>query len=393
MIYASTRRSQGRWHIHEGWYALAAAIGLTVIGIEAIRTNDAQNAFRQTIWFAVALVVCGLCVWPRPRTVGLYAYGLLAGALFLLVLLILPWTPAAIVPRTNAAKSWIDLRIMRVQPSELAKVAFVLAMAWYLRHRESYRTLRGLLVPLAISLVPVVMILSQPDLGTALLFLPTVLVMLIAAGAKLRHIGGSVGISLALVAVLVATIYLAPNLASLALRPHQQNRFKALISMATGDERHNDSLAFQQIKSIQLIGAGQIFGYGAARSARFVRALPEAHNDMIYAVIINRWGLLGGLVVLGLCMVVVLMFAMVAGRSKDPFSRLVVVGFAGLLFTQAAIHLAVNLGLLPVTGITLPFVSYGGSSLVVTFSMVGLVINIAGQDSLVPSRPSFEFAG
>ncbi len=390
---STTPRLARLLRITAAWIALCAAVGLTLIGIKAIGTIDPEYAAKQRVWCMAALLATVLCMMPRPRVVGLCSYGLLLITLGLLAFVILPGVPGSIVPRINSAQSWIDLRVMRVQPSELAKIAFVLAMAWYLRHRNSYRTLRGLLIPFGIMFVPVALILRQPDLGTSMLFPPTLLVMLIAAGAKLRHVGWLIATAVAIIVVSVSAIYIAPRAAGMVLRPHQQMRFKAMISQITNDPRYDDTVNYQPRKAKQLVGSGQLWGYGAAKSATLTRAhrLPEAHNDMIFAVIVNRWGLIGGLVILALYAAMVGSFAMIAARSKDPFTRLVMVGFGGLLFTQATINIAVNIGLMPVTGITLPFVSYGGSSLVTMFVMIGLSINFASQKARSPTRPSFEF--
>ena len=376
-----------------GWFALIAAVILTLVGVEAIRTIDPHNATKQMVWWVVALIVAGACILPRPRLVGLSSYGLLFATLGLLVLLVLPGVPDRVVHPINSTRSWIDLQFMYLQPSELAKIAFVLAMAWYLRHRRSYRTMGGLLVPFAIMLVPVALILRQPDLGTAMLFAPTLVVMLIAAGARLGHIGTLVATGILIVALTVTAIYAAPRAAGYVLRPHQQDRFKALISQITGDPKYDDTVNYQPRKAKVLVGAGRFWGQGAVRAHTLitVHRLPEAHNDMIFAVIVNRWGLRGGLLVLMLYTLMVVCFALIAGRSRDPFTRLAMVGFGGLLFTQAAMNIAVNVGLFPVTGITLPFVSYGGSSLVTMFAMIGLSINFASYKTKRPMRPTFEF--
>lgn len=381
--------------VRAAWGALAAGIGLTIIGIEAIRTVDAGQATLQAVRFAVALgLVVPLCMVPRARVVGLAAYPMLVLSIMLLVFVVLPFVPEAIVPRVNLTTAWINLRVLRLQPSEPAKLTFVLACAWYLRHRASFRTLPGLVVPFAIAAVPVLLILRQPDLGTAMLFGPALLIMLVAAGARLKHILSLLAIAAVGVALVVLSIYRAPAVADRLLKPHQQVRFKALISKASGDDRYDSTYGYQQAKSMQLIGAGQLRGCGREHAARLVSAnvLPEAHNDMIFAVITNRWGLIGALVVLGLSLLVSLCLTVIAARSRDPFARLAVVGFSGMLFTQAVINIAVNIGLLPVTGITLPFVSYGGSSLLTTYAMIGLAINFESGPPHVPARPSFEFA-
>jgi cell division protein FtsW (lipid II flippase) len=298
-----------------------------------------------------------------------------------------------LVPVRNGARAWIDLGVMAFQPAELAKVTFVLAMAWYLRHRSSYRTVRGLLVPLGLLMVPIGLILQQPDLGTAVLFVPALGAMLVAAGARLDHLGALVGAAGLLLVVNVAAIYVLPDSLQV-LRPYQRERIRSMISQSLGDDRYIQDSGYQQHKAMTLVGAGGFRGYGD-RSATIVRfnRLPNDHNDMIFAVVVNRWGLVGGLGVLALYGLLFGAMMAVAAATHDPFARLVTVGFAGLLFSQAAINIAIVLGLLPVTGITLPLVSYGGSSLAATMAMVGLVVNFGSRRAGMLNWPSFEFGG
>ncbi len=381
--------------LHPGWYALAAAIALSCIGALAIKTaGDAANATQQArFWLPVALVVMAVCVTPRPKWIGHASYPLFIAVLLVLLIMALPFMPRSIVPLRNGAKAWISLGPkITLQPSELLKVLFILSMAWYLRYRSSYRTLRGLLVPFFIMFIPVALILKQPDLGTALLFAPTLFIMLVAAGAKLRHLGLLLGLVVVTVGVNVAIALWAPDNMQI-LRPHQQQRIVSMVSLAQGDTRYIKSSAFQQDKAMTLVGSGGLTGYGAERAETIVQfsKIPEAHNDMIFAVIANRWGAVGVLGVLALYMVLCGSFLMIAARSKDPLAQLSCVGFAGMIFTQTAINIGMNLGLLPITGITLPFISAGGSSLVATFIMVGLALNFASRRPAMLARPSFEF--
>ncbi len=375
-----------------GWVALAAALLLSLIGVMAIGTVEPGYADKQgELWLPAALIVMLVCLLPHPRMIGLVTYPMLVGVLLVLVYLIMPGAP--LVPRVNGATSWIDIPgAMRVQPSELAKVVFVLALARYLRFRDSYRTLIGLLVPFVIMFIPVMLILKQPDLGTALLFAPTLFAVLVAAGAKLRHLFSLLGLAAAAVAVVVAICLWAPPSMQI-LKPHQQKRIVSMVSLAQGDTRYVQDEGFQQDKAMTLIGAGGLTGYGAEQATVIVtyNKLPHDHNDMIYAVIVNRWGLLGAWAVMGLYIVLVVSILLAAGRSRDPFARLSCVGFAAMIFTQASINIGMHLGLLPITGITLPFISYGGSSLVATFIMIGLVMNFASRRPALLSRPSFEF--
>ncbi|MEM9414293.1 MAG: FtsW/RodA/SpoVE family cell cycle protein [Planctomycetota bacterium] len=375
------------------WYALAAALALAWLGVAAIDTVSPPHADIQgSRWLIVALIGMAAAILPHPRWLGDMAYPMMILTVAVLVFVILPFAPRSIVPVRNGSTAWINLGFMMFQPSEMAKVVLILTIAWYLRHRETHRRLKGLLVPFGIMCVPLLLILKEPDLGSALLLPPALFVMLIAAGAKLRHLGTLLGIALAVVLVNAAVVLWAPESVQI-LKPHQRVRIEALYYQIIGDERMVNDEGYQQDVAMRLVAAGGITGYGKERAATIIEynKLPYDHNDMIFPVIVNRWGLLGALAVFGLYFVLVGSILWVAGRSKDPFARLSCVGFAGLIFAQATINIAMTLGLMPITGITLPFISYGGSSLLFTFIMVGLVINFASRRPQLLSRPSFEF--
>jgi len=377
--------------LHAGWFVLLAAVMLTWVGIMAIGTAEPYYAQTQLRWLFISILVAGVCVVPHPRVVGQASYVILAVGIALLVFLLLPGVPNWLVPPRNGAQSWINLGFASLQPSEMVKIFFVLAVAWYLRYTDSYRTLLGVLLPFVGMCVPVGLILKQPDLGTALLFAPTLFLMLVAAGARLRHLGLLGGLAAGAVLLnVIIVLALPPSMQ--VLRPHQQERIRSMVSQVQGDQRYIRDIGYQQYKAITLVGAGGATGYGQRSSVivEFNR-LPEDHNDMIFAVIVNRWGFFGGLVVLGLYSLMVLSLLVIAARSKDPFARLSCVGFAGLILTQAVINMGMTVGLLPITGIPLPFVSYGGSSLASMFAMVGLAFNFAWRRPAMLARPSFEY--
>jgi cell division protein FtsW (lipid II flippase) len=317
------------------------------------------------------------------------AYPAFFAILALLVLLVTPGVPRSIVPVINGARSWIDLQVMNFQPAELAKITFVLALAWYLRFRRSYRTLPGLLVPFLLMFVPVGLILKQPDLGTAMVFAPTLFAMLVAAGAKLRHIGTLLGIGLLAVVVNVSIIAFDAPPWMHVLEPHQEARIESML----WPEKFEGDEAYQQKIAKRVVGSGGLAGYGEQRASVVLRYnhLPYDHNDMIFAVIANRWGFAGATVVVLLYLLLLCAFVAIAAKAKEPFTRLAVVGLAAMLFTQAVINLGVTVGLLPITGITLPLVSYGGSSLVATYIVIGLAVNFASRRPAPMARPTFEF--
>lgn len=323
------------------WIGLLASIALTFIGLSAIATAEAgantRYAAIQAVWVPIALACMLICLIPPPRIISMVSWPIFVFTLLLLVLLLIPYVPRSIVEPRNGARCWINLGFMSFQPGELAKIFFVLAVAHYLRYRENYRTLGGLLVPFAIMFVPVILILKEPDLGMALLFAPALFAMLVAAGARKRHLATLIGIAVVAVALNVAAIYTLPS--HPILKPHQVNRIKALIAQTRGETKYTMDIGYQQDKSMTLIGAGGLAGFGADRAATIIRfnRLPEDHNDMIFAVIVNRWGLLGGGGVLGLYSLLLVSYLIVAARSKDPFARLSIVGFVGILFAQITI--------------------------------------------------------
>ncbi|MEM9789638.1 MAG: FtsW/RodA/SpoVE family cell cycle protein [Planctomycetota bacterium] len=391
MIAAALERLPGLLRPTPAWYAALAAALLALIGIEAIGTVEpGYAAIQWQRWLPISLAVMGVAALFHPKVVGWLSWPAAAVVLLTLIYLLIPGVP--FVPRINGATSWIATPFMRVQPAEAAKLLFVLSVAWYLRFRDSYRTLPGLLVPFLIMFVPVGLVLKQPDLGSAMLFAPTLFAMLVAAGAKMRHLLSLLGMAVAAVAVVVSVCLFAPDELQV-LRPHQQARIVSMVSLASGDTSSINDDGFQQDTAMTLIGAGGLTGNGADRASVLVRYnyLPHDHNDMVFAVVVNRWGLLGAWAVLGLYGVFVGSLLLVAARSKDPFVRLSCVGFAALTFTQASINIGMHIGLLPITGITLPFVSYGGSSLVVSFAMVGLALGFAAARPKPLARPSFEF--
>jgi len=243
--------------------------------------------------------------------------------------------------------------------------------------------MRGLIPPLIITFVPMGLIVVEPDLGTAMVFLPVLFAMLLAAGAKIKH----------LLLIIFLGLSLMPAMYPL-LRPHQKARIVSMISQVQGDTRHRDTTGFQSYKAITATGAGQTVGYGRERAQVILKynALPEAHNDMIFAVICARWGLVGGLLVLGLYMLLIASALIVAALNKDPFARLMIVGMITIIFTQVMVNVGMTVGLLPITGMTLPLISYGGSSLVVNFAMIGLILGAASRRPMIVARPSFEFS-
>jgi cell division protein FtsW (lipid II flippase) len=366
---ALARRGAGSvsW-LHAGWIPVIAAALLSALGVMAIDTTEPGLARKQAIFAVLGVIAAVAACLPRTRTIRRAAWPLYWISLALLLFVLVPGVPEWLVRPKNGARRWISLGLFEFQPSEIAKLATVLAVAQWLRARESLGRLGGFVLALLLALPPMFLILVEPDLGTSLLFIPAVLAMLLAAGARKRHV----------VLLVAGSLAVAP-LAYPFLKPHQRDRVDAMLAQLQGDTRYSRDIGFQADRAMTLVGSGGLAGVGQEKARSLVRLnrLPEDHNDMIFAVICCRWGFLGGLVTWTLGMLFGLGALAVGMLAREPFARLVATGVATLFLTQLCINTGMTIGVLPITGVTLPFVSYGGSSLVAMWMLTGLLFNLA----------------
>jgi cell division protein FtsW (lipid II flippase) len=302
---------------------------------------------RQLVWAGFALVAMAIAAWPSYRLADRLAY--VAFVLCLPLLLAVYWTEPV-----NGSQRWLRAGPIGVQPSELAKLAFVAALARFLSRGENARRWWVL------AAVPMALILKQPDLGTAMLFVPVLLAMLFGAGLRLRHL-----------AVLVVAVVVAAPFLWRAMSPTQRSRITGFLEQRDTGPRPRDE-GYQLYQSKLMIAYGGTAGADDATDLH----LPFDHTDFIFSVIAGRWGLAGVTAVLIALAVVVWRGLRIAARSLDPFGRLLALGIVSLLATQALINMAMTVGLAPITGLTLPFVSYGGSSLLACFVAVGILLNV-----------------
>jgi rod shape determining protein RodA len=391
---------------------LLSAIGLACIhatdrAIPASASADPDQPAEEMSWllrtyYAVgpqtvkqlAFMVTGvglmlLVLRPSYQKIGGYSYLFYASAVFLLSLLVLdrvlemlhlPGVP--LVPVVRNTRRWIDIAVIRIQPSEFMKLALVLALARYLRFRDSYRTWRGLIPPFLLTVGPMVLILLQPDLGTLLMLLPVLFAMLFVAGARRRH--------LALVVLLgCATM---PLFYMYGMKGYQRDRIDVLLKQGTQDESWHMDKGYQLRQSKIALGTGSVWGtgYGEGVFVQYDGLLPEEHNDFIFAIIGHQWGLVGCLVVMLAYGVIVLMGLEVATVTNDPFGRLLAIGVVVMIVAQALLNICMTIGLAPITGMPLPFVSAGGSSLWTNFLGLGLLVSVAKRRPLLIAAPPFE---
>jgi cell division protein FtsW len=286
------------------------------------------------------------------------APALIVGALFLCLAVL------AIGTRVNGAKRWIAFGPATFQPSELAKLALAIWAAAYFARRPAPRTLKELWRPTGV-LVGVfsILVLLEPDLGTAIAIVVVVAAILLISGTPAATLASGTGIVVAL------------GLAAIWFEPYRRARVFSFLD----PWKDPQGAGFQTVQALISMGSGGVLGVGLGQGVGKINYLPEAHTDMILAVIGEELGLLGVTAVVAAFAVFAYAGLRVALRCKDPFGKRLAAGLVALVCGQAVINLAAVLGLAPLTGIPLPFISYGGSSLVVALLSVGVLLNIAGS--------------
>ncbi len=351
------------------------ALGLTGIA-RADELNDGPDYFsKQVTWVLLSLpvVVASLAVPYRFwKPVG---YWLFAASLPLLVVVLF-------MAKRGGARCWIPLGVFDLQPSEIVKLTFILALAQYLMYRENHRRLTGLIVPFLITLVPLGLILIEPDLGSAMLFVPVLFAMLFAAGARPRHL-----ICVALLGLALSPVFW------MKMSIEQKSRVTALFSQVDGGPNPGGD-RWHQHQSKLVMSLGGVWGSesgGETLDDPDAYRLFAAQTDFVFCMVGERWGLVGGLVTLAAYLALFAFGLMIAGATREPFGRLIAVGIVTLLATQTVINTGMTVGLLPVVGITLPLMSYGGSSLLTTAIALGLLMNIGLRPGYEMTPDPFRF--
>ncbi len=350
------------------WLCVGAALFLSLVGISAIGTTRPELATRQAVFLAVGLAAAALVTVVPPRSMRVLCWAVLAVSVALLVFVLLPFVPKSLVTPRNGARAWINMGAADFQPSELAKIAFILCLSQWYALQGSPRTLAALAVPAALAGGLVGLIVLEPDLGSALLFAPTFLAITIVAGVRLRFVW----------LTLLAAAVIAPLGYLVALKPYQRARIDAIVAQVKGDDRYETTIGFQGWRAMRLVGAGGVLGNDRERARALVEfnKLPEEHNDMVFAVVACRFGLVGAAAVLAAYGLFAFGAFSMAMLARDGFTKLVAVGIGALLFAQMTVNIGMTIGLLPITGVTLPFTSYGGSSLLSCWALTGILLSI-----------------
>jgi len=273
--------------------------------------------------------------------------------------------------RINGARRWIELGPATFQPSELAKLALAVWAAAYLSKRPAPRSLKELWRPIGLLLgVFCLLILAEPDLGTAISLVVVLLAVLLISGTPVPTLAAGTSIAVAV------------GLVAIWFEPYRRARLFSFID----PWKDPQGAGFQTVQALISLGSGGFLGAGLGHGVAKINYLPEAHTDMIFAVIGEELGLLGVTAVIAAYGAFAYAGLRVALACRDPFGKRLAAGIVGLVCGQAVINLAAVLGLAPLTGIPLPFISYGGSSLVVGLLGVGILLNIAGRHGAAEAK-------
>jgi rod shape determining protein RodA len=315
---------------------------------------------RQAVFLVVAMLAMLVTVLVDYRVINRAALWIYAGNMVALLYVLIAGS------RINGARSWISMGPINWQPSETMKIATVLVCAqWLALNPDKSKSLSSVVFPAIICGAPSLLILAQPDFGTAVIFFLLFMSMMWVSGVNRRWLG-----------VIALSALIGIGAAYPMLKPYQ----KARIQVFLNPERDPLGEGYNVIQSKIAVGSGGLFGKGFGEGTQSThRFLPEYHTDFIFAATVEQFGFVGGILLLGGLALIALRMVHAMDVARDRFGGLVAGGLLAIFSAHVLMNVAMTMGLAPVTGIPLPFMSYGGSFLVTTFVLVGLVLNVGSR--------------
>jgi len=353
-------------------FLLIATLVLVVIGTAMVysssaiiatdRFHDAQYFLKRQIFFvALGLGIMFFFLHVPYQKFKIFAYPLLVLSFIMLLLLFVPF----LGKKVGGAVRWLNLGFIAFQVGELVKVSLVLFLAFFLSRKQHHikELFQGITVPLGVTACLMGLIILQPDFGTTAIIAMTTMIMLYLAGARILHLTSLVAIFTPFVVWALCHGY----------------RWERLMTFLNpwSDPRGS---GFQIIQSMISFGAGGAFGVGVGDGMQKLYYLPEPHTDFILSVIAEEGGFISVSIVMGLYVLLIVRGFIISFRAPDLFGMLLAAGFTLLFALQIFINSAGVMGLVPLKGLTLPFLSYGGSSLLMSFAMVGILLSISSQE-------------
>ena len=353
-----------RLYYHIDWALLIAIVALCALGVVMIysTTSDPTRAASHMHVTQIYAIVLGLGVMVFMLTLDYRTFTDKSHLIYvgLLVLLLYVMFFGTV---QMGARRWIQLKVFNLQPSEFAKVVVALVLAKFFGENRGAPTWVDLAIGGALTLVPLALIAKEPDLGTAVTLLPVFLVVAYLAGMPMRILG----------VLCLCFILAAPVAWKFALKDYQKARITTFFDPSLDAK----GAGYQQIQARITVGSGWLTGKGFKKGTQGqLRFLPVAHNDFIFSVLAEEQGFVGVLAALGLYLFVILRALEAARLAKDRLGSYLVLGVLASFTFQVVYNITMSAGLAPVKGITLPFMSYGGSSMIATLAGFGLVLNV-----------------
>ncbi len=328
-------------------------------------------AFKQIIWIGVGVVVFSVLLIVDYYSIGKVSYILYLIVLFCLFLVLL------FGKTVYGAQRWLMVGPISIQPSEMMKIALVLVLSRHFVDKRSVAGFNGILFPLGLTLLPMILIMKQPDLGTSLILVPVFFSIIFIAGVKTRYMLIIIGFTLSTV----------PLFWYFVLHTYQKAR---VLSFLWPDTVSSFGAGYHRIQSLITIGSGGSFGSGWGKGVQSqLNFLPQGHTDFIFSVIAEEWGFYRAVALLCLYVVFIACCIGIAISTRDPYGRLIVTGFTAMFTAQILINVAMTIGLAPITGLPLPFISYGGSSLISSFIALSFIFNVRMRNRVALAKDGF----
>ena len=364
-----------RWFLPFDPLLALATIGLAVCSLVVISVatkDDIPNqphyyVERQGAYFVVGAILMALLIrldYSRLRELRLGLYGAMIGSILLVMLL---------GSVSRGSQRAIDLPFFSFQASELGKVFLITSLAGFMVARSRRMSGRQTTAQvLLLALIPAFLVMAQPDLGSGLVYVAVAVTILFVAGTSWRQLTGLVALAAtATTLVLVA----APAVGVTVLKPYQTDRLTAFLHPSDNPQKQG----YQQIQSKIAIGAGQKTGRGAQATQTKLNFLPEHHTDFVFAVVGEQWGFVGAALILALYALLIWRGLRILTMAKNLYGALVAGGVVAMLMFQTFVNVGMTVGIMPITGVTLPLLSYGGSSVLSTMLAMGLLQSIYAQ--------------
>jgi rod shape determining protein RodA len=381
------------------WLQLVGLLGLMIVGVmfifSATRAHEVNNipwykeAFvRQIVWYVIGATGGAMLCVLDYRSLARWSLVIYWGTVVTLILVLIPG-----VGTTHGwgARRWIDLGAFQFQPSEFAKLGFIFAFANYLsRPADELRIPMTFFKALAMIALPFVLIMKEPDLGSAIIFVPMGMVMMFVAGVPakfIRRLIYAVGI---LAVLFLVDVLFAPPQWQVKLQDYQRRRLLVYFGRDYADKHMSDAQkqaahvqqkndSYNVDQALISVGTGGMLGKGWTKGTQNALGfLPRAvaHNDFIFSVIAEEKGFMGSVIVIALYSVVLFTGIQIAGQARDRLGKLLAVGVVTMLFSHVFINIGMNIRLMPVTGVPLPLLSYGGSSVLCSLIAIGILQNV-----------------